>query len=97
MSLTPGYWRVDPTHRLCIESATHGNIGIVNLARASEEDARLMAAAPELLAALREASRWIGHGECSDMLAEEYWTTEYRTAVVMVKSALAGLPASAGV
>lgn len=46
---TPGPWRVDPTHRLCIESAA-GNIGLVNLARNSEADARLIAAAPELLA-----------------------------------------------
>jgi hypothetical protein len=47
-SHTPGPWRVDPTHELCIES-DHGNIGLVNLARHSAADARLIAAAPDLL------------------------------------------------
>jgi hypothetical protein len=37
---------------LCIE-ARDGNVALVNLARANEADARLIAAAPELLAALR--------------------------------------------
>lgn len=47
LSHTPGPWRVDPTHSLCIES-NHGNIGLVNLARASKADARLIAAAPRM-------------------------------------------------
>ncbi len=55
---TPGPWRVDPTHSLCIESAAHGNIGLVNIARSSEADARLIAAAPELLQALHKLLEW---------------------------------------
>jgi hypothetical protein len=55
-SHTPGPWRVDPTHPLCIES-DRGNIGLVNIARASEADARLIAAAPELFTALRAAQK----------------------------------------
>lgn len=39
---TPMPWHADG---LAIESARHGNIGIVNLARASKADARLIAAA----------------------------------------------------
>ena len=47
---TPGPWMVDRTcGGLAIESAAHGNIGIVNLARGSKADAALIAAAPELL------------------------------------------------
>lgn len=37
---TPGPWHVLPRNPLCIERA-QGNIGLVNLARASEADARL--------------------------------------------------------
>ena len=49
---TPGPWRADPScNGLAIESAAHGNVGIVNLARASVADARLIAAAPDLLEA----------------------------------------------
>jgi hypothetical protein len=51
---TPGPWRIDPEHPLCIESG-RGNIALVNLARASEADARLIAAAPEMLEALKLA------------------------------------------
>ena len=50
---TPGPWRVDPTHSLCIES-NHGNIALVNLARASEADARLIAAVHDMRDALRK-------------------------------------------
>lgn len=51
---TPMPWHADG---LAIESARHGNIGIVNLARASKADARLIAAAPDLLKALQTAVR----------------------------------------
>jgi len=44
---TPGPWTVD---RLCIQ-APDGNVALVNLARASDADARLIAAAPDLLEA----------------------------------------------
>lgn len=54
---TPGPWRVDAAcGGLAIESERHGNIGLVNLARASKADARLIAAAPELIEALRPFS-----------------------------------------
>lgn len=53
MSHSPGPWHVLPTNPLCIEAAD-GNVGLVNLARGSEADAHLIAAAPELLEALRE-------------------------------------------
>lgn len=43
---TPGPWRVD---QLCVESVTHGNICLVNLARSSKADLNLIAAAPDLL------------------------------------------------
>ena len=58
---TPGPWRVLPTNDCVIESEKHGNIALVNLARMSSADARLIAAAPDLLAlAKRYAS------ECAD-------------------------------
>ena len=47
---TPGPWRVSPTNDCVIESEKHGNIALVNLARMSAADARLIAAAPDLLA-----------------------------------------------
>lgn len=43
----------------------------------------------ELLAALKEARRWIGDGECSDGLAREHWTQEYRAAVDRIDAAIA--------
>lgn len=43
----------------------------------------------ELLAALKEARRWIGDGECSDDLAREHWTPEYRAAVDRVDATIA--------
>ena len=52
-SHTPGPWHVYERNSLCIESAA-GNIALVNLARASEADARLIAAAPDLLKLARE-------------------------------------------
>ena len=39
-----------PTNDCVIESEKHGNIAITNLARKSVADARLIAAAPDLLA-----------------------------------------------
>jgi hypothetical protein len=56
---TPGPWHLFERNRLCIESPT-GNVALCNLARNSEADAKLIAAAPELLealVALREAVR----------------------------------------
>ena len=47
---TPGPWRVSPTNDCVIEIEKHGNIALVNLARMSAADARLIAAAPDLLA-----------------------------------------------
>ena len=47
---TPGPWRVDEQNHCVIESARHGNIAIVNLARMSAADAHLIASAPDLLA-----------------------------------------------
>ena len=51
---TPGPWRVDEHNHCVIESARHGNIAIVNLARMSAADAHLIASAPDLLAALKD-------------------------------------------
>lgn len=53
-SFTPGPWTLFPSNPLCIE-APSGNVGLVNLARGSEADARLMSAAPDLLAAAKRA------------------------------------------
>ena len=51
---TPGPWHCDEScGGLAIESKAHGNVGLVNLARASKADAQLIAAAPELLHALQ--------------------------------------------
>lgn len=50
---TPGPWRVDPSHPLCIE-APDGNVALVNLARASRRDAELIASSPTMLEALKE-------------------------------------------
>src|SRR5882672_3881438 len=49
-SHTPGPWKVI---ELCVDSVTHGNICLVNLARSSKADLNLIATAPDLLAALR--------------------------------------------
>ena len=58
---TPGPWRVGEHNHCVIESARHGNIALVNLARMSAADARLIAAAPDLLAlAKRYASECSG-------------------------------------
>ncbi len=46
---TSGPWRLLERNRLCIESDT-GNVAICNLARNNEADARLIAAAPGVLA-----------------------------------------------
>lgn len=48
---TPGPWHLFERNSLCIESAS-GNVALCNLARNSEADAKLIAAAPDLLAAL---------------------------------------------
>ena len=44
-----------------------------------------------LMEALTEARRWIGDGECSDGLAREYWTPEYRAAVDRIDAAIANV------
>ena len=51
---TPGPWHVGEHNHCVIESARHGNIAIVNLARMSAADAHLIASAPDLLAALKD-------------------------------------------
>lgn len=65
VSHTPGPWHLLPKNPLCIESR-HGNIGLVNLARASEADARLIAAAPDLLEVLRDVVQYGGGMEYDD-------------------------------
>lgn len=52
-SHTPGPWHLFPSNPLCIE-AKDGNVALCNLARSNEADARLIAAAPELLDALKD-------------------------------------------
>ena len=51
--------------------------------------ASLVAQYDELLAALIEARRWIGDGECSDGMAREYWTPEYAKAVDGIDATIA--------
>lgn len=75
---TPGPWRVDPDHPLCVE-ANDGNVCLVNLARASRADAELIARAPDLeleCAALRKALEEIQSLKPVNM-ACDYWSTEY--------------------
>jgi len=48
---TPGPWHQLPGNNIVIESQS-GNVALCNLARNSDADARLIAAAPELLEAL---------------------------------------------
>ena len=61
---TPGPWYVDG---LAIQAGPHNNIGVVNLARASQADACLIAAAPELAEALQLfVSQWNVCGPNSD-------------------------------
>jgi hypothetical protein len=55
---TPGPWHQLKSNNLCIESAS-GNVALCNLARESDADARLIAAAPELLEALRDCTQWL--------------------------------------
>lgn len=43
----------------------------------------------ELLAALRDARRWIGDGDLSDGLSREHWTPEYIKAVDSIDAAIA--------
>lgn len=50
---TPGPWYQLHRQPLCIESPT-GNVALCNLARASDADAKLIAAAPDLLALVRQ-------------------------------------------
>jgi hypothetical protein len=54
-----------------------------------EANARLIAAAPELLSALKEARRWIGDGDLSDGMEREIWTQKYAAAVDLVDAAIA--------
>lgn len=54
---TPGPWHLFEKNRLCIESDT-GNVALCNLARDNEHDAKLIAAAPDLLVALRDLLSW---------------------------------------
>jgi hypothetical protein len=51
---TPGPWHLFERNHLCIESDT-GNVALCNLARNSEADARLIAAAPDGLEAAHVA------------------------------------------
>ena len=53
---TPGPWYVDG---LAIQAGPNNNVGLVNLARASVADARLIAAAPDMAEALRDAVQLI--------------------------------------
>ena len=83
---TPGPWRRDAAcGGLAIESEKHGNIGLVNLARASMADARLIAAAPELLEALHEIAK--GEGAFS----RDQLTHATNTIEIMVEIARAAI------
>lgn len=57
-SHTPGPWHQFPSNNLCIE-AKDGNVALCNLARANDADATLIAAAPELAAALKRSLDWL--------------------------------------
>jgi hypothetical protein len=67
---TPGPWYLFEKNRLCIESDS-GNVALCNLARNSEADALLIAAAPDLFEVLSAARQAIEdhEGEGSVLLA----------------------------
>ena len=58
---TPGPWKVDESCGGLAIDASDGNVGIVNLCRANKADARLIAAAPDLLALAHQYA-----SECGD-------------------------------
>lgn len=60
---TPGPWFLFKPGSACIESPS-GNVAVTNLARASLADARLIAAAPDLLKALYECKMTLGRDVC---------------------------------
>lgn len=55
MSYTPGPWRVIPEHEMVVGA---GDATVVYELNTNEDDARLIAAAPELLLAL-DAAKWM--------------------------------------
>lgn len=87
---TPGEWRVEyDGPSLPIVVAGRHPLEIIALVRTDDKDARLIAAAPDLLAALEVASRWIdhvehAHREIQPMTSED--ATLIRAAIAKAKS-----------
>lgn len=64
MSHTPGPWRVIPEHEMVVGA---GDATVVYELNTNEDDARLIAAAPELLEALKDVAQtlaWMQNGKC---------------------------------
>ena len=65
---TPGPWYADG---LAIQAGPNNNIAVVNLARASQADADLIAAAPDLAAVLREVADFWAAGDAPQALTDK--------------------------
>ena len=71
------------------ESKLYGDIDYPYVVTLRISEARLvLSEIDRLRAALTEARRWIGDGECADGLGRDAWTPEYAAAVAMVDEAL---------
>lgn len=96
---TPGPWRfyTEPQPNGCPIVGTKGLMVAMLAHSINHEDQReqaianasLIASAPDLLEALKEARRWIGGGDMSDGMAREIWTPAYAATVDMVDAAIA--------
>jgi len=87
MTHTPGPWQIDPAydHRVILLNDRNGNaVGeLVYADTRNPADARLIAAAPDLLAALRQADAWVAmyHDEPGHDAASRCMTDVIRAAI----------------
>jgi hypothetical protein len=83
---TPGPWFLLTKNHCCVE-ASSGNVAVTNLARMSLADAQLIAAAPELLEALRTTlGIWVSLVNSGDA---GNWDPEQEPHVIAARAAIA--------
>jgi hypothetical protein len=94
---TPGPWEIQEDDRGCCDIVVAGEVGglVREIAHSlwigSDErraNARLIAAAPALLASLREARRWVGDGDMGDGMHRSIWTPAYAALVDQIDAAI---------